>query len=1080
MAIRDDNAPPSNLRGSITQTADAQQDRIGNISNVSKTVSNMQKDVKQRITETKQMVDDSEGISAVQSSMVKVLDKLQDTVSALSTGVKTVTIDTAKATKDAIGDYSKAISQDISFNKQSVVAMALAKSTPIYGYFVAKFMETDVFKRAAERMKTSIGKAFGSLAGIFRRDGKKPSNDQLTRQVKGKIPHMAKGGVVGKEGVAKLHAAEVVMPVEKLLERMDESTSVAKNIGKIVAKMTMQQAATSKAMSSMIQHPDEGMFGKDKKTGMVKSFFKILREEKERYKDPIEVRQLRELIAIREEFGAEMKIWPEVWSRMIEKHPVFRNAVILGKGYIKLLALTTWKPVYALFKTRGGYGRYLSRAAEPLKALNQNSGLMFVESMWRYDNMLNLLKAIATATRDTASTITGKKYPSLKGIGTGTWSIAGVTARLAGALTGGAMRLAGKIPGLGGVGKLGKKLTGLAGTWEGQREYALGSAGGKEAKGPNKLYEAADIYVKKNKLEVKAMPIAKKIKKDKQLFEMAEERTKLTKKVNKSLKDKKWVQWILMGWGFLKGMISKFWKNTIGRYLNKKVLGGLLSGAGGFAKGGFKLPMGMGPKLAGAGGIAAGVALGVYEAFQAVKLADKWGTSKTSAGIGGFLGGTGAGVEGAMMGMGKGGMIGAGAGMFFGPLGAAIGGGIGALAGGILGFVGGKRIATGLDWLGAKIKKVVLAMKKLIMIPIHAIQGMWEKFKETGFFKTVAKITTWYVERVKSQFKLLISVITWPFKKVWELNMKLRDWTLDKISSVWDWVKDKTGNIFGSIGGWFGDKINSVWDWVKTKADEIFTFENAWSVISTILSLPFKLLKGIAKGIFSLTKTVIGKENIQKIKDIISNPIDSVIGVFKWIGDLFIKIKDKIVGGISKIPGAGWFMDEKDKKGPSAVDKAKQKGKSWWNTAKSWWSSDEPKKIAQQAKAGITTAAIDKINSPEMAQLAKMGKETYAQTVGSVKDRYAAMIDKGNIVVTEANLMLASGEMIAEDLGKKILESSKAIGEKTMQGANAMANTVQTVTTNISQSQNTTNSGGGNKFDPSSYFDQMVFQGNYR
>ena len=157
--------------------------------------------------------------------------------------------------------------------------------------------------------------------------------------------------------------------------------------------MTFEQAATSRAMSTMVVRQGE-LMADEKRVGMVKDFLRAVRAEKERYKDPIEVQQLRAMLAIKEVLGAVIKIWPEVWSKLLMKHPMFRNVMAVTKVAGKLAVLTLWKPVYALFRRRGGYARYLSSSDKPLTAMSQNIGLQFVESMWRYDNMLNLLNLL--------------------------------------------------------------------------------------------------------------------------------------------------------------------------------------------------------------------------------------------------------------------------------------------------------------------------------------------------------------------------------------------------------------------------------------------------------------------------------------------------------------------------------------------------------------------------------------------------------------------------------------------------------------------------------------------------------------
>jgi len=409
MAIRGDNIPPGGQRpntpGSITQNADANIDRIGNISNVSKTVANMQKDVQQRLTETKKAVDDSQSISAVQKSMTTVLDKLAGTVAALSTGVKTITVDTAKATKDAIGQYGKAVGEDISFNKQNVVAMALAKSTPIYGYFVAKFMETDVFKKAAERMKTSIGKAFGSLAGMFRRGKKGPGADT-------NIPKMQKGGYVKRGGLTELHAGEIVAPIEKILSRIDESITTTKDLVKITDKATMKMTGSFKGYMKSSTSTDK------QNVGLLRSFIRTYKEVGEReFTERTDERMVRELISIRRAVGGQTYKWEQIWDEMIANHPYFRMSYLVAEKTWKGMSLPI-KFMRAFMRVRGwgGYRAKLSKAKDPAHATAENIASLYVDLMWRLDSMIPLVKLTAQTNRDMASKITGNVYPSIKGV----------------------------------------------------------------------------------------------------------------------------------------------------------------------------------------------------------------------------------------------------------------------------------------------------------------------------------------------------------------------------------------------------------------------------------------------------------------------------------------------------------------------------------------------------------------------------------------------------------------------------------------------------------------------------------------
>ena len=491
MAIRGGNMPPGgkppNTPGSITQNADANIDRIGNISNVSKTVSNMQKDVKQRITETQKSVDEGQQVSAVQKSMTTVLDKLADTVGALSSGVKTITIDTAKATKDTISQYGKAISEDISFNKQNTIAMALAKSTPIYGYFVAKFMETDVFKKAAERMKASIGKVFGSVAGMFRKGGKQKDDTA--------IPKMQSGGFVKKGGLTELHAGEIVAPIEKVLQRIDDSISTTKDLAKITEKTALHMTTDLKGYIKSSSSSDKSNMG------IMRSFIRTFKEVGERTftEQPVE-RMARSLLAIQDILGAQIGTWKQVWDEMLANHPTLVK-LRLGMKVMSFALSSPYKITRAFFRVRGfgGYRAKLSKAKNPLKAIAENMASLYVDLMWRLDSMIPMIKLSAQANRDVAAKMTGNVYPRVKGVPKEKRrSIAGVVSNtltaapslalqgMGGMLGMGGRALGGKFgKGMGAVGKgmgaVGRGLFWDAGKKKTKKEMAAGAIG--ESKG---------------------------------------------------------------------------------------------------------------------------------------------------------------------------------------------------------------------------------------------------------------------------------------------------------------------------------------------------------------------------------------------------------------------------------------------------------------------------------------------------------------------------------------------------------------------------------------------------------------------
>jgi len=152
-------------KGSLTQKADSQQVRISQVSNVSKAVSAMGNKTSREINETERRISSGGDSKVIASSMNSVLGSLKNTVDSLQRGVETATLGTAKAAQDAIKQYGQAISEDFKINRQNMVASALASSTPIFGYFASKFMETSMFKSAKDKMAAG-------LSSLFKRKGK--------------------------------------------------------------------------------------------------------------------------------------------------------------------------------------------------------------------------------------------------------------------------------------------------------------------------------------------------------------------------------------------------------------------------------------------------------------------------------------------------------------------------------------------------------------------------------------------------------------------------------------------------------------------------------------------------------------------------------------------------------------------------------------------------------------------------------------------------------------------------------------------------------------------------------------------
>lgn len=397
--------------GSITKTSDAQQERISGISNVSNTITQMQKTTQRQIEETDESINYGQAPESSARQMNGVLSRFGETITAFTKGIQDISMSTARATKDAIGQYGKAIGQDINYNKQNMVAMALARTTPLFGYFAAKFMETDVFQKAKERMKESIAGAFkgigSSVASIFR--GKEKADGR-----KDPVPKMARGGYVEKGGMVEVHPAEVVIPIEKILARIDDSISAGREISEIAQKSQIRSLAK---MSVFVEAE------RDKEpVGMVKGFLRAMRETHSQYEEPSNIRLLRAVLAIQDTMGATVSSWQQIYTKMLIEHPYFRQLAFVMKGVGTVFGIP-YKLVYRFFKREGSYRSHLSNRSNPFEALNENVAVLYTGTMWRLDNIAKFTKMTAQTSRDLASFVTGNRYPKVTGIPIGGWSV---------------------------------------------------------------------------------------------------------------------------------------------------------------------------------------------------------------------------------------------------------------------------------------------------------------------------------------------------------------------------------------------------------------------------------------------------------------------------------------------------------------------------------------------------------------------------------------------------------------------------------------------------------------------------------
>jgi hypothetical protein len=394
----------SGLHRSVDRLVQEQNKKRLQVSNeVSALTKEQQKLMQQLEFERNKITNDT---AAAYSGVIKGLG---NTIKQLSLGVKNITVDTSKASSQAISQYGKAISEDISINKTNTIAMALSRATPLFGYFAAKFVETDVFQDAATRIREKIGgavsaglsKAGQSVAGIFKK-GKEVEQhsmredfgsvsselSELKKHIQKKPPKLQEGGYVKRGGLVQVHSAEVITPIDKLLAQLDESRS---------ADVAKRLTSNLQLMAQSLDRLEEVVV---ERTETKKTLIHTFINEFQKARDPrTEAWQTRLLKAILELKVATIGTTSQLkiaWQRTLLQHPSFRAMLMFGQTMQNVLT-APWK---MLFGARGGYLSDVRRATRTnniyMKMVNLLS-ILYTKAMPKLDAISLYTKASAEA-----------------------------------------------------------------------------------------------------------------------------------------------------------------------------------------------------------------------------------------------------------------------------------------------------------------------------------------------------------------------------------------------------------------------------------------------------------------------------------------------------------------------------------------------------------------------------------------------------------------------------------------------------------------------------------------------------------
>jgi len=268
----------------------------------------------------------TEGIREIEKSVSGILNRVGYVFDIMGRGVVKI----SSITKETLQNYKNILQRELNISAPNTVAMALSRATPIFGYFAAKFMETGVFRKFSDAIKNKLSDAASVVGSKFKsmfRAGQ--SARENTR-----IPKLQKGGYVAKTGLAQVHAAEVVVPSQKLFREFNLMFK------RSIKPVTTELGAIREQLTTISEPNVEGEPGGI--YGMIRDMFKEI--------------------------------------------PMF-------KTFIKI---SDWmaKPLKWLFSTQSKYKAKVPKGPNVLGNIATTLGMIYADFMHKYDHILSSLKAI--------------------------------------------------------------------------------------------------------------------------------------------------------------------------------------------------------------------------------------------------------------------------------------------------------------------------------------------------------------------------------------------------------------------------------------------------------------------------------------------------------------------------------------------------------------------------------------------------------------------------------------------------------------------------------------------------------------
>ncbi len=297
----------------------------------------------------------------------------------------------AQRPKGSVSQYVQQTQGDTEFEQSSLLVSILQELKTIRQYTYKSYIFQKASTEAKMNEKGSKGKLSKKTIEIARGEEN--------------IPHLSKGGFITKSGLARVHAGEVVMSANQMVEKFDEISKTLKELktGEVTTKRRKDQhtflATTKRLLNVMTLNVAANRklntyikdMKRDQKEGFFKSTFRALSESYNEHTEPANVRQLRALLEVRDAIGAKVEGFKKFQTKMLDEHPFYRKMVLLTKLTSKLvfspISIFKW-----LVKKRGKYSSDLPKSKNFFEVLPALLGTIYEEAMFRFDKLIDIIQ----------------------------------------------------------------------------------------------------------------------------------------------------------------------------------------------------------------------------------------------------------------------------------------------------------------------------------------------------------------------------------------------------------------------------------------------------------------------------------------------------------------------------------------------------------------------------------------------------------------------------------------------------------------------------------------------------------------